>query len=140
ILLVVFFLGLNLGNGRIDPDRWRHHFHAVSGNLPSRLNFSGVNTVYNSLKDNYDGKLSEQQLEDGLKHGLAESTKDPYTVYFTAKEAKDFNNELNNSFSGIGAQLGQDSDGNLEVIAPIDGLPADKAGLKAKDIIASING
>jgi carboxyl-terminal processing protease len=71
---------------------------------------------------------------------LAESTKDPYTVYFTAKEAKDFQSQLNNSFSGIGAQLGLDQDGNLEVIAPIDGLPADKAGVKAKDIIANING
>ncbi len=140
ILLFVFLIGVNLGNGRIDVYRWTHHYKTVSGNLPSSLDYSQVNTVYQSLKDNYDGKLTEQQLEDGLKHGLAESTKDPYTEYFTAAEAKQFNQELNNSFSGIGAQLGQDSDGNLEIIAPIDGLPADKAGLMAKDIIASING
>jgi carboxyl-terminal processing protease len=84
--------------------------------------------------------LNEQQLEDGLKHGLATATKDPYTVYFTPKEAKTFNEQLNNAFSGIGAQLGQDADGNLEVIAPIDSTPAAKAGLKAHDLIASING
>jgi carboxyl-terminal processing protease len=47
---------------------------------------------------------------------------------------------LNNSFSGIGAELGADSSGDVEVIAPIDGSPAAKAGLKPKDIIASING
>ncbi len=136
ILLAIFMVGVNVGNGRLDF----HKPKSVTGNLPAKLNYSGLNQIYQSLKQNYDGQLSEQQLEDGLKHGLAEATKDPYTVYFTAKEAKDFNNELNNSFSGIGAQLGQDSDGNLEVIAPIDGLPADKAGLKAKDIIATING
>lgn len=140
ILLAVFLLGVNLGNGRIDIYRWTHHYKAVSGNLPSKLDYSSVNTVYQSLKDNYAGKLTEQQLEDGLKHGLAESTKDPYTEYFTASEAKQFNNELNNSFSGIGAELGQDSNGNLQVISPIAGLPADKAGLKAKDLIASVNG
>jgi carboxyl-terminal processing protease len=61
-------------------------------------------------------------------------------VYFTPKEAQSVNSELNNSFSGVGAELGQDKDGNLEVIAPITGLPADKAGLKAQDLIASING
>ncbi len=136
---LMFMAGLAVGSGwlmlRVHPKP-----PPVSANLPAQLNYNGVDKVYKSLKENYNGKLTEQQLEDGLKHGLAEATKDPYTVYFTAKEAKDFNDTLNNSFSGIGAQLGQDDDGNLEVIAPIDGLPADKAGLKAKDIVTSING
>lgn len=135
-MAVIFLVGLNVGNGRIAWDRST----PVSDNLPNKLNYSEVDQVYKSLVDNYDGKLNEEQLEDGLKHGLAASTKDPYTVYFTAKEAEEFNDELNNSFSGIGAQLGQDKDSNLEVIAPIEGLPADKAGLKAKDIIITVNG
>ena len=138
LLIAVFSLGFNFGTGRFEIP-W-HKSTPVSGNLPARLDYSTVNQVYQSLKANYDGNLTATQLEDGLKHGLATATKDPYTVYFTAQEARSFNNELNNSFSGVGAQLGQDSDGNLEVIAPISGLPADKAGLKAKDIITSING
>jgi carboxyl-terminal processing protease len=133
---LIFGLGFGVGNGNIS---WKQH-NPVSGNLPNKLDYSSIDQVYRSLKDNYDGKLTEAQLEDGLKHGLAASTNDPYTVYFTPKEAKQFNEQLNNSFSGIGAQLGQDSDKNLEVIAPIEGLPADKAGLKAKDIITEING
>lgn len=136
IVAIFFVLGVNFGNGRI---AFNHHA-ATNSQLPAKLNYSSVDQVYNSLKQNYDGKLTEQQLEDGLKHGLAEATHDPYTVYFTAQEAKNFNDELNNSFSGVGAQLGQDKDGNLEVIAPIDGLPAAKAGLKAQDIISEING
>jgi len=139
ILLAIFIVGVNVGNGRIDLNLHRP-FKPVTAGLPSKLDYSSVNQVYQSLKQNYDGQLTAGQLEDGLKHGLAEATKDPYTVYFTAAEAKAFNNELNNSFSGIGAQLGQDSDGNLEVISPISGLPAAKAGLQAKDVITSING
>jgi carboxyl-terminal processing protease len=135
ILLAVFWIGVNVGNGRFDP----HRPSAVAGQLPTSLNYSDVNQLYKSLKQNYDGKLSETQLEDGLKHGLAAAAKDPYTVYFTAKEAQDFESQVNNHFSGIGAELGLDKDGNLEVIAPIDGLPAAKAGLKPKDIIASID-
>ena len=138
ILGVVFFVGLSVGNGRFNvvmPGKTK----PISNNLPTRLDYSSVNTIYQSIKDNYDGKLNANQLDEGLKHGLAEATKDPYTVYFTAKEAKDFNDQLNNSFSGIGAQLGKDKEGNLEVIAPIEGLPAEKAGIKAQDLIATIN-
>ena len=112
----------------------------ISKDLPSNLDYSSVNEVYQSLKDNYDGALTATQLIDGLKHGLATATKDPYTVYFTKDEAKTFIDQLNNSFSGIGAQLGLDDSGTLQVIAPISGLPADKAGLKAKDLITSIDG
>jgi carboxyl-terminal processing protease len=140
VLAVGFVAGVNVGNGRININLPWDSNPVAKGLPPNRLNYSSVNTVYQALKQNYDGQLSQTQLLDGLKHGLATSTKDPYTVYFTAQEAKDFNNELNNSFSGIGAQLGQDKDGNLEVIAPIDGLPADKAGLKAQDLIVTING
>jgi carboxyl-terminal processing protease len=136
VVLVIFAVGVGVGDGRISLSR----SNVVASGLPSKLDYNTVNQVYQSLKDNYDGKLTESQLVDGLKHGLAQATNDPYTVYFTPKEAQSFNSELNNSFSGIGAELGQDSAGNLEVIAPISGLPADKAGLKAQDLIATING
>lgn len=139
VIIVVFSLGQAVGDGMINVN-WPWKNQSVNGDLPDQLDYTSVNEVYQALKANYDGKLTETQLTDGLKHGLAASTNDPYTVFFTAKEAKTFNNELNNSFSGVGAQLGQDSDGNLEIIAPIAGLPADKAGLKAQDIITSING
>ncbi|HXR49868.1 MAG TPA: S41 family peptidase [Verrucomicrobiae bacterium] len=135
---VIFACGVGVGNGRINLDL--HRTQSVATSLPDKLDYSTVNQVYQSLKENYDGQLTEGQLVDGLKHGLAEATKDPYTEYFTAKEAKDFNDELNNSFSGIGAELGEDSNGNLQIIAPITGTPAAQAGLKAQDIIASING
>jgi carboxyl-terminal processing protease len=137
VAILIFGLGLNIGNGSISFSRAPHN--TENSSLPAELDYQTVNTVYKSLKDNYDGKLSESQLLDGLKEGLAQSTHDPYTEYFTPKEADAFKNQLNGTFSGIGAQLGKDSDGNLEIIAPIAGTPADKAGLKAKDIITNIN-
>lgn len=134
VALFIFTLGVNVGNGQIS-------FGQTGGStgLPASLNYASVNEVYNALKANYDGKLTESQVLDGIKKGLAESTNDPYTEYFNAKDAEALNKELDGSFSGIGAQLGQDSDKNLEVIAPIDGAPAAKAGLKAHDIITSID-
>lgn len=136
VIAAVFAAGVLVGNGTISI----HRQHGVAGNLPAKLDYSSVNQVYQSLIQNYDGKLTETQLIDGLKHGLAAATNDPYTVYFTPKEAKAFNQQLNNQFSGIGAELGQDSEGNLQIIAPISGTPAAQAGLQAGDLIAAING
>lgn len=139
LLIAIFLGGLGLGNGWFG----RHLPWAtkpVASGLPTKLDYSSVNQVYQVLKQNYDGQLTQTQLLNGLKHGLAQATNDPYTEYFTAQETKAFNDELNNAFSGIGAELGKDSDGNLQVIAPIQGTPAAKAGLKAQDLIASING
>src|SRR5665647_2841123 len=138
IIAVVFLIGVNVGNGRIRLDRGSHD--TQNSSLPATLNYDSVNEVYKALKENYDGKLTEKQLLDGLKEGLALATKDPYTEYFTSSENKDYLNQVDGTFSGIGAQLGKNAEGNLEVIAPIVGTPADKAGLKAKDVITQING
>ncbi len=134
VMVGVYLLGINVGNGNIS---W------TSGNnngLPSQLNYSSVNELYQVLRTNYDGKLTQTQLLNGLKHGLAQATNDPYTEYFTASEAKAFNNELNNSFSGIGAELSLNSQKEVEVMSPLQGSPAMKAGLQPHDIIAAING
>ena len=138
VLLGVFSLGVDVGNGTISFGGGGKN--SANSSLPSQPDYSSVNKVYDALKDNYDGKLTEQQIEDGLKHGLAQSAKDPYTVYFTAKEAKDFDDQLNNSFAGIGARLSKDADGYLVIGEAIEGFPAQKAGLQAQDIIAEING
>lgn len=136
VIAAVFALGWLGGQGKIQVF---NRLHTENASLPAKLDMASVQQVYDSLKENYDGQLDASKLEDGLKHGLAAAADDPYTTYFTPKEAKDFSDQLNNSFSGIGAQLGQNSAGNLEVIAPIDGLPAQKAGLKAHDVIAAVN-
>jgi carboxyl-terminal processing protease len=135
---LIFWAGMMTGQGRL-----RLQFGSYSNlnaDLPANLDYSSVNEVYNVLKQNYNGKLTETELLNGLKAGLANAPGDPYTEYFTATEAKSFDNQLNQSFSGIGAELGKDKNGNLIVVAPITGLPADKAGLKAQDIITAVNG
>lgn len=135
VVVLIFALGVNVGDGRI-----AFGAGSMNGSLPNSLDYASVNQVYQLLKQKYDGKLTATQLLDGMKEGLAQSTGDPYTEYFTAQDAKQFSDELNNSFSGIGAQLGADSNGNVEIIAPIAGTPAAAAGLKPKDVITTING
>ena len=136
VVLFVFFAGIQFGNGN-----WQiNYFNKNKQNkdLPSSLDYSSVNQVYQQLKQKYDGKLDVNKLMIGMKEGLVSAAGDPYTTYFDATQAKEFNNQLNGTITGIGAQLG-DQQGAIIVIAPIAGSPADKAGIRAQDIIIKIN-
>jgi carboxyl-terminal processing protease len=139
--VLIFGVGISVGNGRlaIGLDSLRRDAPVSKGN-PKDLDYSSVEQVYDTLRASYDGQLDTQKLMDGLKSGLAQATDDPYTEYFNTGAAKDFSNDLNGSFTGIGAELGKDDQNNIQVIAPIAGFPAERAGLKPKDIIAEING
>lgn len=134
--MFIFSLGVNVGRGNLavaGPKK-------VATGVPADLNYSSVEAVYDKIRLDFDGELDNDKLLDGLKAGLAQATGDPYTEYFNTKAAKDFNDQLDGTFSGIGAELGKDANGNVIVISPLAGYPAEKAGLRAKDIVIEING
>lgn len=134
--LLVFVLGMGIGSGQFKFGSGSSH----NKTLPDDLDYSSVEELYDALKKEYDGDLDEQKLLDGIKAGLAGAAGDPYTVYLNSEEARKFQEQLSGTFSGIGAELGQNEEGNLIVVSPIAGFPAEKAGLRPKDIVVSING
>lgn len=137
-VIIVFSLGVATGNGSLRIVR-PGEFQDRSG-LPRDLDFAQVYQVYDAFRQNYNGNLTQAQVLDGIKHGLADAAHDPYTEYFTPKEANDFNGQLQGqSLTGIGAQLDQDASGNIVVMSPIPGSPAAAAGVRAKDVITSID-
>jgi carboxyl-terminal processing protease len=109
-----------------------------NSSAPDSLDLSSVQEVYRKLRANYDGELDPQKLVDGAKKGLVTATGDPYSVYFTDEEAKQFNDDLAGKFSGIGAEIGT-KDGNLIIVTTLDDSPARKAGLQTNDIIGKVN-
>lgn len=137
---LIFAFGVGVGSGKIVVGRDRvYQNSAQSKDLPEDLDYATVEHIYDALKSNYDGELSVDELLNGLKSGLARATGDPYTEYLNAEAAKEFDEDLSGTFTGIGAELGKDKD-SIVIIAPIDGFPAEKAGLKPKDVIVEING
>lgn len=82
--------------------------------------------------------LDVTKLVYGSIKGLLESLGDPYTRFMEPKSYKEMRIRLRGSYSGIGIYIGI-KDNQLTVIAPIPGTPADKAGLKAKDKIITID-
>lgn len=136
ILFTVFSFGYGLGSGNITLGSKQS---SQNSKLPNNLNFTSVEQVYDLLRKNYDGKLDQAKLIEGMKKGMVNAVGDPYTEFMTAEQTKEFSQELNGTFSGIGAELGKDGDA-IVIVAPISGYPAEKAGLKSKDIIAEIDG
>lgn len=134
----LFAAGWAIGNGRLSFGQ----LSSIRSNkdLPGNLNYNGVEKLYTELVKNYDGKIEYDSLNTGLKKGLVDSLGDPYTQFFSAKEASEFRDSLDGKFEGIGAELGKDVNNNLIVVAPLDGSPASEAGLRAKDIITKIDG
>lgn len=136
--VALFGFGWAFGSGSISLQS----YNAVGSNkdLPNKLDLSSVDTIYRSLRDNFDGELDEAKLLDGIKSGLAKAAGDPYTEYFNAEGAKEFNDSLEGAFEGIGAELGKNADDRIVIVAPLAGYPAEKAGIRSNDIIAGING
>lgn len=135
----LFGLGWAAGSGKL---RLTQSYQAVSTNqdLPEKLDLSSIDTIYKSLRDNFDGELDEAALLDGLKSGLAKATGDPYTEYFNPDAAEEFQSQINGTFEGIGAELGKNADDNIIIVSPIAGFPAERAGLRPRDILAEIDG
>ncbi|MBP9812837.1 S41 family peptidase [Candidatus Saccharibacteria bacterium] len=133
----LFYFGILVGSGQVSLSFNRGSIQA-NQDLPNRLNYDSVNEVYRTLKQKYDGKLDEEKLILGLKKGLVEAAGDPHTTFLDAEQAADLEESLNGSFSGIGAELGKDNE-YITVVAPIAGSPAEKAGLRPKDIIVTID-
>lgn len=95
--------------------------------------------VNDILHAKYDGEISAEKQSDGATAGMVASLGDPYTTYLDAKSNTELNNQLAGKLSGIGIEIGIKNN-RLTVVAPIDGTPASKAGLRAGDIIVSIDG
>ncbi len=93
------------------------------------------------IHDNYFDKNSivDEKLFYGSLSGMVASLEDSYSMFLNPDNTKDFTQELNGSFYGIGAEIGKRS-GLLIIIAPLPDTPAEKAGLKSGDKILAIDG
>ncbi|MGE7906745.1 S41 family peptidase [Peribacillus sp. NPDC094092] len=101
--------------------------------------FEKLYSTYDTIKDNYYEEIDQEKLVDGAINGMIKSLDDPYSAYMDKKEASSFHESISSSFEGIGAEI-QEQDGQIMVVSPIKGSPAEKAGVKPNDIILSVDG
>jgi len=97
--------------------------------------------VWDILHEDYldKNKINDQDLFYGAVAGMVSALGDPHSSFFDPVVTEEFNQELNGSFHGIGAEIGR-KNGTLVIIAPLDGTPAARAGLKSGDQILAVDG
>lgn len=110
--------------------------------------------TYQTIQRRYaGGTIDDQALVRGAIKGMVQALGDPYSSYLTPEEYQTGLQDLSGQFEGIGAEIGtRGADGKtsacstlgptctLVVVAPIDGSPAQKAGVKAGDAILAVDG
>lgn len=113
---------------------------AIQAQSESKFDFNLYWEVWDRLKSDYvdKNKIQDEEMFYGSLRGLAAAMDDPYTVFMDPKEAKEFTDDLSGTFEGIGAEVGLRDD-LITIIAPLAGMPAEKAGLKAGDKIYEID-
>ena len=91
------------------------------------------------IKSNYVEGAEDNKLIEGAIKGMFESLGDPYSVYMTKEEFKNFNETTKGSYGGIGVIVSRSEDGYVTVVAPIEDTPGEKAGLKTNDKIIKVD-
>lgn len=147
IVIVVAFLGgyyFGVSKVTLDWQNYKPVLSVVNKEPPAGLiniDFNPFWIVWQKLAtDYYDKtKIDQQKMLNGAITGMVSALGDPFTMYLPPVQNTNFKQGLAGEFSGIGAEL-TTQDNNIIVIAPLDGSPAEKAGVKAGDTIIKVDG
>ena len=92
--------------------------------------------VLENIKKEYVDEVDQTEVMDSAINGVLQSL-DPYSAYMSPELFKEMQTDTRGEFGGLGIEIGMES-GVVKVISPIEGTPADKAGIKAGDYIVKI--
>ena len=88
----------------------------------------------------YYKEIDPGVLEEGAIRGMMEALEDPYTVYMSKLDYENFMVQTAGIYEGVGIVVVGGEDGYIQVVAPIEGTPGDRAGLKTADRIIKVDG
>ncbi len=144
IFIIGFFVGhYQSGDNASPSDQALHPSNALFLNKEEKgeIDFSLFWKVWDLLEEKYVGRadLDANKLFYGAIKGMLAASGDPYTTFFTPEEQKTFQEDISGIFEGIGAEMAL-RDGIITVVAPLEGTPAEQAGVRAGDRVLKVNG
>ena len=136
LVLVSFGIGWYRGN----KVGWQKGVSSCKVCPPEDLDFSLFWEAWRDLKEKYvdPQKLDVQKMIYGAISGMVNAVGDTYTVFFNPDDTKSFNQSTAGIFEGIGAEIDK-RNGQILIVAPLEGTPAQRAGLRAGDKIMKID-
>src|SRR3989338_8643835 len=137
-LVLSFGSGFYMGKGQSTPV----YLDGVSGidlGKPAGVDFSLFWDAWRVVQEKFATKepLNSQNMVYGAISGMLESLDDPYTIFMNPEDSQRFFDDLEGSFEGVGMEIGIRNKA-LQVISPLEGTPAQRAGVKAGDRIIKI--
>ncbi|MCH7541527.1 S41 family peptidase [Patescibacteria group bacterium] len=145
LIILVFAFGIWIGQNVALPfgENKAPAFGILNKNTPKEIqvDFAPFWDVWGKITTEYleKNKLDPQQLVYGAISGLVDAVGDPYTVFLNPEQNSEFNLSLSGTYEGVGIELDVRND-QLIVVSPIEGTPAQKAGVQAGDKILEIDG
>lgn len=127
LVLLTLLVGVLIGKG------WERTGHATE----TYEDLKTFTEVLTQVQKHYVEEVKAKDLVQGAIRGML-STLDPHSAYMTPEMYKEVQVETKGEFGGVGIQIGI-KDSRLAVIAPIEGTPAQRAGIKAGDFIIKVN-
>lgn len=98
-----------------------------------------LSAAYALIKADYVEPVEERHLLTQGIAGMVDAL-DPHSAYLDRKAYRDLREGTEGKFVGLGIEIGQADDGNIRIVAPIEDSPAARAGIRAGDLIARIDG
>ncbi|QQY80047.1 carboxyl-terminal processing protease [Keratinibaculum paraultunense] len=108
--------------------------------ISSYKKYSKAMSLESYVKNYFLREVDEENLMEGQLKGMFQALEDPYSVYMTKEEFKDFTEHTKGVYGGIGVIITPGEDNLITVVAPIEGTPGERAGLKTGDKIIKVEG
>ncbi len=110
----------------------------VSHSMESRYDdLSLFTSVLTLVRGNYVEQIDDSDLIRGAVRGMLKEL-DPHSTFLDVEAYQEMQVDTKGEFHGLGIEITKQKDGFIEVISPIEGTPADRAGIMARDLIVKI--
>ncbi len=135
-VLLIFIITILVVSMIISPVFGDQTIKIKAENLDEDLLY--LESILEMIQDRYAGDITREQLIEGAIKGMFNNL-DEHSSYYNPEEFKTLFENVSGDFNGIGVYI-REEDGYVTVVSPINGTPADKAGLKPGDKIESVDG